>query len=155
MLQPKSATEITWWLLHWNTEKCNKNLWMCRIFSVGLNFSHNLTRHLLRDFDMIFITVFIKSNINHIASWSPTPRKVLCAPKAQYDMYCWLCVLTATILYTGHSILMPTTHFLKLFSYCINLKELVQNSCGYFVTDEYKMHWAQDFELHARHVSYI
>lgn len=50
---------------------------------------------------------------------------------------------------------MPTTHFLKLFSYCINLKELVQNSCGYFVTDEYKMHWAQDFELHARHVSYI
>jgi hypothetical protein len=28
--QPKSATEIGWWLVRWNTEKCKKNLWMYR-----------------------------------------------------------------------------------------------------------------------------
>jgi hypothetical protein len=45
-------------------------------FSVSFNFSCNLTRCQFGDFDMIFITLFLKSNINYIYSLrvSPTPQ---------------------------------------------------------------------------------
>jgi hypothetical protein len=58
MLQLKSATEICWWLAHWNFEKCNKNLTNIRLFSlsVRLNFPYNLTSCRLGDCDMVFIT---------------------------------------------------------------------------------------------------
>ena len=39
MLQPKSATEIGWWLVHRNIENCNRKLWIYRIFQLVLVFS--------------------------------------------------------------------------------------------------------------------
>jgi hypothetical protein len=52
-LQPKSATEIGWWLVHWNIEKYNKNIKICRFFFSSFNFICNLTRYWLGDFDMV------------------------------------------------------------------------------------------------------
>ena len=42
-------------------------------FSVSFNFFCNMTRCRFGDFDVIFITVFLKSNINYIYSLSVRP----------------------------------------------------------------------------------
>jgi hypothetical protein len=57
-LQSKSATEIGWWLVHWNAEKCKYNLQIRRLFSYSVNFNFpcNLTWCRLGDFDMICVT---------------------------------------------------------------------------------------------------
>ena len=46
--------------VHWNFEKYNKNLQICRLFyfSFSFNFPCNLTRFRPGDFDIIFIKVF-------------------------------------------------------------------------------------------------
>ena len=67
ILQPKSATETCWWLVHWNIGKYNKTLRICRfffIFQLVLIFS--VTRWRFGGFEMIFIAKLKKKNINYI-----------------------------------------------------------------------------------------
>ena len=71
------SLKLAWWSVWWNIQKCNKTF-RCSNFSclVSINWPCNVTRCWLGGFDMIFVTLLLKSNIHYVLpQGQPLPQK--------------------------------------------------------------------------------
>lgn len=79
-LQPKSATEISWWLVHWNIEKYNNNFRTCNVFLFPLVFIFLVCR--LEEWHVFRNIVFKLGHklYEYIVCQPPSSTKILGAP---------------------------------------------------------------------------